>query len=167
MFESDTTQFEKLVSDSETLKTKWTAVCEAVQTDIKNRYGLDVDESTVRKIGEVRLFTLSNYAALDQAEYSKQVEALPQLAEVIRIREIAAGNMIVRKAALDEINAMPNRSKTNRADKISEARRLNVATSGADYDDSGYSHEQKVQMLLTISNISARISQARAWGILK
>lgn len=167
MFESDTTQFEKLVSDSETLKTKWTAVCEAVQNDIKKRYGVDVDESTVRKISEVRLYTLSANAIMSD-DYQKQVEALPQLAEVIRIREIAAGNMAIRRAAEAEINAMPNDgSEGHLRARINKARKLGVATSGADYDDSGMNSEQKVAALLTISNPATRISQARKWGILK
>ena len=168
MFENDTTNFENLVKGSETLQTKWTAVCEAVQNDIRDRYGVDVDESTVRKLGEVRLFTLSANAALDQVEYSKQVESLPVLQEILRIRAIQAGDIIVRKAALEEINAMPNDgSESHLRARINKARKLGVATSGKDYDDSSLSHEQKVQMLLTISKISERVSQARRWGILK
>ncbi|WP_426037911.1 hypothetical protein [Cypionkella sp. TWP1-2-1b2] len=166
MFENDTAQFEMLVSNSKTLQTKWTAVCKIIQKDIANRFGISVDESTVRKIGEARLMTLSN-SPLDKEQYSKQVEALPALQEVIKIREINSGNLAARKEALEAINAMPNRTKTNRADKISEARRLNVASSGATYDDSGLSHEQKVQQLLTIASPAERISKARAWGILK
>ena len=136
MFENDTTNFENLVAGSETLQTKWTAVCEAVQNDIKDRYGVYVDESTVQKLGEVRLFTLSANATLDQISYSQQVESLPQLAEILRIRAIQSGDIIVRKAALEEVNAMPSGTLTSRSDKISAARRLNVATSGADYDSS-------------------------------
>jgi hypothetical protein len=137
MFENDTTNFENLVAGSETLKTKWTAVCETVQNDIKARYGVEVDESTVRKLGEVRLFTLSANASLDQISYDQQVEALPQLAEVLKIRAIQAGDMIVRKAALDEIAAMPNDgSESHLRARINKARRLGVATSGADYDGS-------------------------------
>ena len=168
MFETDTTNFENLVEKSETLKTKWTAVYQAVQNDIKDRYGVEVDEKTVCKIDEVRLFTLSANEKLDQGEYSKQVEALPQLAEIIKIRQIAAGNMVIRRAAEAEIAAMPNNgSESDLRARINKARVLGIATSGAEYDDSGLSHEQKVQQLLTISNVAQRISKARAWGILK
>ena len=163
---SDTVQFEKLVADSETLKTKWVAVVEAIQGDIKNRFGLDVDESTVRMIGEARLMTLSN-SPLSPDDYNKQVEALPQLAEIIRIREIQLGNAEIRKAAIDEVNSMPARGTWGREEKINRARVLGVATSGATYDESGLSHEQMVQHLLTVGNLAERLSLGRKWGLVK
>lgn len=168
MFENDTTNFTNIVAGSETLQTKWQAVYAAVQNDIKDRYGVEVDEATVRKLGEVRLFTLSANAALDQTTYSQQVEALPQLAEIMRIRAIQAGDSKIRAEAVAEINAMPNNgSESHLRARINKARALGVTTMGAAYDDSGLSHEQKVQQCLTIPNIAARISQARAFGILK
>ena len=167
MFENDTTNFENLVAGSETLKTKWQAVYLAVKNDIMDRYSVEVDESTVRKLGEVRLFTLSANASLDQISYAKQVEELPQLAEVLKIRAIQAGNSKIRAEAVAEINAMQNDgSEGHLRARINKARALGIATSGVTYDDSGLSHEQKVQQLLTLSP-AKRISQARAWGILK
>ena len=161
---NDHAEFQRLVDESPTLQTKWAAVRDAIQFDIKTRFSVDVDESAVRSLGEARLLALSNNA-LDEAEYLKQIEGLPDLQEVIKIRQIAAGNAEVRKAALAEINAMPNGSISRREDKINAARRLGIAGSGGgEVLDAHLSAAEKIQRCLTLPP-RERLALARKWNL--
>ena len=163
--------FDNLVEQSPTLQAKWSAVCQAIQKNIADTYGIEVDEETVKTLEQARYLTLSN-DKLDEVEFKKQVEGLKQLREVIKIREIAAGNSEVRRSALAEVNAMPSGGKSDRerkdnlAAKMSAARKFGITSTGGDYEET-LSSDQKIQHCLTIPNVQERMNQARRYGILK
>lgn len=155
----DHTQFQAIVADSPFLSEKWEGLVDRVQQDGLKYYGVQLTESDVRSLSEIRIATFSN-SPIDQDAYQAEFQKLKPFQEQIQLRRIAAGDVHAQATAVQSLDGI-----TDRAAKISAARRLGVASVGKETEGSGMSREDTLKYLVSLPP-SQRLVLARRWNLI-
>lgn len=125
--------------------------------DAKALYGSTIATIDALRISELRLASLGN-GEMDPEAYSNQMAALEVVVSQRRKAQLQAG-LNVEAADLSDVLLIKDR-----AHRLSESRRLGIASPKPENESKGLSHAEKIQILLTLPP-SVRIAKAREWGL--